>query len=345
LTTFPESVEEHLLFNARDGVRRLRRAFRWLIERWGWDRVVGPDGRAYIAECEKEDRRRGRDLLEVTLALAEGYSRRGQEIPRRWHQFIGTAEAEGVTSSLSFDDAEGRAQTCWERWLRESIVGEAPLACTWEEMHTLGRAIDPLCRYLNETRPGYSRVVFPSPGKAAPAIVSIKTDATEARERQPEAPAVATEGTLAAEAYERQGTAPAEQPPPERPPRPDPAGASRAGPPGNEAPPIAPGSQPGRMSDPGTPAPCDPVDGLRKKRLPIQAALVEYLLLRNKASFDEIKERVHGDQTIGDDAVRKRVSETNKSLTVLDAPIRLTTSAGFVFLHTCPGDATSRPRH
>ena len=189
LTAIPESVEPRLPFNARDGVRRLRTAFRRLIERWGWGRVVGPDGRAYIAECEKEDRRRGRDLLEVALALAEGYSRRGQEVPQHWHQFIETAEAEGVTTSLSFDVAEGRSQTCWERWLRGSIVGEAPLACTREDLLGLSWASGPLRRHLDETRPRCSRAVVLSPGAAAPAVVPIKTDATEARERQPEASA------------------------------------------------------------------------------------------------------------------------------------------------------------
>ena len=54
LVAIPESVEPRLPFDAWDGVRRLRRTFRWLIERWGWAGVVRSDGRRYIADREEE---------------------------------------------------------------------------------------------------------------------------------------------------------------------------------------------------------------------------------------------------------------------------------------------------
>lgn len=80
----------------------------------------------------------------------------------------------------------------------------------------------------------------------------------------------------------------------------------------------------------------DPVGELRKAGLPIQAALVEYLLPRKRAAFNAIKHEVHGDEGVSDDAVRKRVSETNKSLVMIGSKLKLSTASGYVFLDDPP---------
>jgi hypothetical protein len=76
---------------------------------------------------------------------------------------------------------------------------------------------------------------------------------------------------------------------------------------------------------------------LRSEGAWVQAALVAYLLPRESATFDEVKRYVHDDPTVSDAAVRKRVSEANRSLTTIGSPLRLSTSSRRVYL--------SIPRH
>jgi hypothetical protein len=81
----------------------------------------------------------------------------------------------------------------------------------------------------------------------------------------------------------------------------------------------------------------DPVSELRKRGLPKQSALVEYLLKHSgKAPFDDVKHHVHGDKFVGDAAVRKRVSETQKSLVVIGSPLKIHTASGVVYLDESP---------
>jgi hypothetical protein len=100
-----------------------------------------------------------------------------------------------------------------------------------------------------------------------------------------------------------------------------------------EAPPANPGPAASRTEPP---AAADPVGELRKADRPIQAALVEYLLPRKRATFDAIKRDVHGDKEVSDNAVRKRVSETNKNLVTIGSKLKLSTASGYVFLNDPP---------
>jgi hypothetical protein len=81
----------------------------------------------------------------------------------------------------------------------------------------------------------------------------------------------------------------------------------------------------------------DPVSELRKRGSPKQAALVEYLLKNSgKAEFDDVKDHVHGNKSVTDAAVRKRVSETHKSLVEIGSRLIICTASGFVYLDDPP---------
>jgi hypothetical protein len=96
------------------------------------------------------------------------------------------------------------------------------------------------------------------------------------------------------------------------------------------------GSEEGER-DPKAPVVPEPVSELRKRGLRMQAALVDYLLKNNKeAPFDHIKHHVHGDKYVGDAAVRKRVSETQKSLLEIGSRLIICTASGFVYLDESP---------
>jgi hypothetical protein len=82
--------------------------------------------------------------------------------------------------------------------------------------------------------------------------------------------------------------------------------------------------------------PADVVDRLRRDYGPIQAALVEYLLPRKKASFRDIKRDVHKDPDVSDGAVRQRVSEARKSLATIGSKLMLSTAGDWVYLDDPP---------
>jgi len=75
----------------------------------------------------------------------------------------------------------------------------------------------------------------------------------------------------------------------------------------------------------------DLISELRKKRSPVQAALLEYMKTLDKAAISEIAHHVHGDKDAEDTAIRSNVKRTNDALLRHRLPIRFKVGSGFVF--------------
>jgi hypothetical protein len=75
----------------------------------------------------------------------------------------------------------------------------------------------------------------------------------------------------------------------------------------------------------------DPVNELRKKGARTQAALVEYMILRESASFEDIAEHVHLDDLTSNEAIRKNVGRTNESLEAMGSTLRFRVASSIVF--------------
>lgn len=98
----------------------------------------------------------------------------------------------------------------------------------------------------------------------------------------------------------------------------------------------SPGSKEGREEPETEPRELTIADRIRLQGSPTQAALVDYMFNLNKATFDDIKDGVHGDKAVGDAAVRQRVSKTNQTLLELGARFQLRTEGGFVYKESHP---------
>jgi hypothetical protein len=80
----------------------------------------------------------------------------------------------------------------------------------------------------------------------------------------------------------------------------------------------------------------DIVAELRKRRARTRAALVEFMVDRNSAPFEEIGHHVHGDSQTSDDAISKNVERTNESLIAMGVPLRFSVAASYVFKEEQP---------
>ncbi len=99
----------------------------------------------------------------------------------------------------------------------------------------------------------------------------------------------------------------------------------------------APGDRPGRSDGGAPPTPTiemtevDAIQELKKKGASTKAALVEFMLERTSASFDDVAQHVHGDNTTSDGTIRTNASKTNDFLVEFGVPIKFTTGSGCVF--------------
>ena len=70
---------------------------------------------------------------------------------------------------------------------------------------------------------------------------------------------------------------------------------------------------------------------LRRAGKGFSAALVEHMKSREEMKFDDVKDKVHGNKHVTDNAVRKNVSVTNRALAGMHSPLEFFCRNGSVF--------------
>jgi hypothetical protein len=70
---------------------------------------------------------------------------------------------------------------------------------------------------------------------------------------------------------------------------------------------------------------------LRHESKPIQAALVEFMLDRRRATFEDVVYTVHGNKKASDAAIKANCLRVNRAAAILAVPVRFRLRSGYVY--------------
>jgi hypothetical protein len=162
----------------RTDIKPLRRLFFDLVDRWGWGKVIGPEGGSFLSDQEKLWKERRKAFLSAVRAYVEGCADlKRDERPERWHKdYAGLAESEGIPASMTFEDAKARQESLGLAWNGSPyLVPEFP-TCTPDEYRRFESILEEIKQSARQTRIGPATALPPLQPKAVTGQTDAKPD-------------------------------------------------------------------------------------------------------------------------------------------------------------------------
>jgi hypothetical protein len=125
------------------GINALRPLFRSLIERWKWERVIGPDGESFLAEQLEGWRNKRRSYLSAVRSHVKGHAM-GKISDRPSEGYFYTAkdaEREMISPCEPLVESEEELERIHRIWIFSPYLGPEFPTRTVEDFTTLAQAV------------------------------------------------------------------------------------------------------------------------------------------------------------------------------------------------------------